>query len=113
MTVSAFIPNETLHIRLSCPEATVAINQLRMVRAVVNLLENAQRAIDKDTGEIRLSAESEDGYVRICVVDNGIGMEQKQLNQALYVLEGEKERASMLVLGGTHPNAPPGIWPTA
>lgn len=85
MTVSAFIPNETLHIQLSCPEAVVAINQIRMVRAVVNLLENAQRAIDKQTGEIRLSAESEGGYVRICVEDNGIGMDQEQLKQAFEI----------------------------
>jgi len=82
MSVSAFIPEEMLHFHLSCPDAVIFINQIRMVRTVVNLLENAQRAIDKETGEICLSAERKERYIQICVEDNGIGMDQEQLKKA-------------------------------
>lgn len=58
------------------------VNQIRMVRAVVNLLENAWRAVDKETGKIKFTAVAENEYVRICVEDNGIGMDQAQLKQA-------------------------------
>ena len=85
MNTSSFLPDNLLQVRLSCPNAVIAINQIRMIRAVVNLLGNAQKAVNPETGAICLSAESEDGYVQICVEDNGTGMKQEQLSRAFEI----------------------------
>jgi len=85
MNISGFLPEQLLQVQLECPKAVVSINQIRMVRAVVNLLENAQRAVDPEIGIIRLSARAVDGIVQIRVEDNGIGMNQEQLEQAFEI----------------------------
>ena len=81
----SFLPDDILNVHLNCPNAVIAVNQIRMVRAVVNLLGNAQKAVDAKTGVIRLSAESSEGHVQICVEDNGIGMEPEQLKCAFEI----------------------------
>lgn len=85
MNSSSFLPDDILNVHLNCPNAVIAGNQIRMVRAVVNLLGNAQKAVDAKTGVIRLSAESSEGHVQICVEDNGIGMEPEQLKCAFEI----------------------------
>ena len=48
-------------------------------------MENAQQAVDPEIGIIRLSARAVDGIVQIRVEDNGIGMNQEQLEQAFEI----------------------------
>ena len=85
MNSSSFLPDDILQVHLDCPNAIIAVNQIRMVRAVVNLLGNAQKAVNPETGVICLNAKSADGYIQICVEDNGIGMNQEQLNRAFEI----------------------------
>lgn len=85
MNSSSFLPDDMLQVRLDCPNAVIAVNQIRMVRAVTNLLGNAQKAVDPETGSICLSAQETDGQVQICVEDNGIGMDQEQLKRAFEI----------------------------
>ena len=85
MNTSSFLPNELLQVHLACPNAVIAINQIRMIRAVVNLLDNAQKAVDPKNGVICLSAKLEGGYVQIGVEDNGAGMEPDQLRHAFEI----------------------------
>ena len=56
----------------------VCVNVVRMIRVVINLLENAARAVGNN-GEIRLWSESRVSYVAICVWDNGRGIRRENL----------------------------------
>lgn len=56
----------------------VCVNVVRMIRVVINLLENAARAVGSN-GEIRLWSESRVSYVAICVWDNGRGIRRENL----------------------------------
>ena len=56
----------------------VCVNVVRMIRVVINLLENAARAVGSN-GKIRLWSESRVSYVAICVWDNGRGIRRENL----------------------------------
>ena len=76
---SVFLPETLLTVEDRCPPGTlVQVNRIRMVRAVVNLLENAWKAVDPRDGRITLALEERDGQVWIQVADNGTGMSQEQ-----------------------------------
>lgn len=81
-TACTFLPPELLRIEDGCPKAAISVNRIRMVRAVVNLLENSWKAIGQAEGRIVLRTSLEAGKVLICVEDNGIGMSPEQLSHA-------------------------------
>ena len=68
------------------PEQVLYVNKIRMVRALVNLIENAFYAVDPSGGEILLSL----GYqctegqqlVQIVLSDNGKGMSPQEIAAA-------------------------------
>lgn len=56
----------------------VCVNVVRMIRVVINLLENAARAVEGD-GEIRLWSQMRGSWVVLCVWDNGRGIRRENL----------------------------------
>lgn len=80
-SASVFLPSEVLVVSNQCPKGTmVRINRIRMIRAIVNILENAWKAVgQKKTGRIVFTVQKEDGWIRFQVADNGIGIENEQL----------------------------------
>lgn len=60
----------------------LCVNQIRLSRAIVNLLDNAQLAVrHSDPKRVRLSVRRADACVRIVVVDNGPGFPDKFQSQ--------------------------------
>ncbi|MBP2625844.1 MAG: integral rane sensor signal transduction histidine kinase [Firmicutes bacterium] len=57
----------------------VHANKIKLTRAIINILENALEAVEKDTGCIRVVVEKiEGGEVSIVVIDNGQGLMEDQ-----------------------------------
>lgn len=66
---------------LNLPEILLDRDQISQV--FLNLINNAGDAIDK-SGTINLTTQSEDGYVKITVTDNGKGMTPEQLKKIFH-----------------------------
>lgn len=64
---------QELHVHMPETGLVLSADRFRMHQVVVNLLTNAAR-YTQDTGTIEVSAEAEDGLLRLSVRDNGIGM---------------------------------------
>lgn len=82
--LASFSPNariDRLHTENRCPNLTVHVNNTRVTRAVINLLENASRAIDAQTGQIRLCFFIENARLWIAVHDNGHGISDQNLQR--------------------------------
>lgn len=62
-----------------CPTAILLINTIRMSRALVNLLENACKAIDMESGSIKLTVENQGEETYWEIWDNGTGMSAEKL----------------------------------
>lgn len=67
------------------PHAVIEVNKIRFVRALVNLIENAFYAVDKQSGRIGLSAvysnQEQEHYIILRVEDNGRGIPQDVMQQ--------------------------------
>ncbi len=60
------------------PEIQAVADQIRQV--ILNLLNNAAKAIPKKGGSIRITTKSLDNQVTIQIHDSGVGIKQKHLN---------------------------------
>lgn len=60
----------------------VYVNKIRFSRAIINLINNAYKAIENmENGKIILSVNTSKGFVEITLDDNGIGIPNKNLEQ--------------------------------
>ena len=80
--VSIMIPAEMIRYENECPEAQILGNRIRLVRAVINLINNAYAAVDKKKGRIDLIVGRRNGGIEIMVQDNGSGMTEQERVQA-------------------------------
>ncbi|MDT8903025.1 sensor histidine kinase [Anaeroselena agilis] len=76
-------------LRSFCIEAVglppaVAVNKIKMSRAIVNLLENAMEAVSRDDGQVRIRLSAKDCQAVIEITDNGFGI---PVNQSRLVWE--------------------------
>jgi Na+/proline symporter/nitrogen-specific signal transduction histidine kinase len=55
----------------------VRVDSDRLVQVIVNLISNAVKFSDQETGWVRLEARREDGALRVNVRDNGVGIDRK------------------------------------
>jgi signal transduction histidine kinase len=58
----------------------ILVNKIRFSRALVNIIENAYKSIDKDDGLIEVSFDKECEYIVIKISDNGQGISETELN---------------------------------
>ncbi|MDT3844504.1 MAG: HAMP domain-containing sensor histidine kinase [Bacillota bacterium] len=80
--VSITIPADMIRYENTCPEAQILGNRIRLVRAVINLVNNAYAAVDKKKGRIDLTVGRKNGGIEIMVQDNGHGMTEHERTQA-------------------------------
>lgn len=68
------------------PEQLLHVNKIRIVRALVNLIENSFYAVDPEKGEIVVALEyqqiDQQQFVKISVSDNGKGMTEEEIESA-------------------------------
>lgn len=77
--VSIMVPNEMLDYRNECENAKIMGNRIRLSRAVINIITNAYNAVDKEKGKIGLHVMRQQENIYIVVRDNGIGIDQKNM----------------------------------
>ncbi|MDD4955995.1 MAG: ATP-binding protein, partial [Candidatus Omnitrophica bacterium] len=64
-------------------DATIEADQLQIKEVFNNLLSNAYDAIPEKKGKIKITAGSEDGFIKIIVEDNGSGINKDILDKVL------------------------------
>jgi Na+/proline symporter/nitrogen-specific signal transduction histidine kinase len=67
-------PNVKLDVSLAKDLPVISVDPDRLIQVIVNLVSNAVKFCDKQHGLISIRAFAKDGYVRIDVQDNGIGI---------------------------------------
>ena len=77
--ISISIPKEKLINCNDCPGAVLYGNNIRLSRAIVNLINNAFQAIEKDGGVIKTSIYRDKGEVVIEVYDSGEGIAENAM----------------------------------
>lgn len=79
------------------PDMIVCIDPKRITEVLYNLVENSMKYIGNKAGRIKIEAEREGEYVRITVIDNGIGISPDDIP---YVFDkfyrAEKSRSSSI-----------------
>ncbi len=75
------ITDNLVQFKVGCNNLRIVANKIRVSRAIINLVENALKAVDPVTGSIQVFADKEEDKVTILVKDNGIGIEQDKLDQ--------------------------------
>lgn len=76
---SILIPSNMLIYENECPKVQLAGNKIRLTRAVINLLNNAYSAVEKDHGRLRLEVSEKDSHIYITVEDNGSGISEDEM----------------------------------
>jgi signal transduction histidine kinase len=67
-------PSIRLEVDIAPGLPSAHVDPDRLIQVVVNLVSNAVKFCDKADGLVRLSARPENGYVRVDIQDNGIGI---------------------------------------
>ncbi|WP_315121471.1 HAMP domain-containing sensor histidine kinase [uncultured Clostridium sp.] len=73
--ISPFPYAERIRYENSAKECNIYINKIRVSRAIINVLDNAYYAIDKENGSININVHKEEEQVIIDIMDDGIGIE--------------------------------------
>ncbi|RNB87697.1 sensor histidine kinase [Brevibacillus fluminis] len=74
--------HQKLHIRTSAQMPLLYINKTRIVRALINLINNAFEAVaNKQEGAVHLLVAETKDEVHFSVIDNGIGIPQEHLDK--------------------------------
>jgi len=90
--------NHGLTVRTGFPAAVVQGDRTRLVQVIANLLNNAAKYTPQG-GDIALALDVADGQVRICVIDNGIGIDDALLPH-VFELFTQAERTPDRAQGG-------------
>ena len=87
---------KTKGIQLICEvkENSSVYGDFDMVNTVIrNLISNAVKFTNKG-GEIRISTETENGFLKLCICDNGVGMDEIALNKLFKLGEQNTTRGT-------------------
>lgn len=68
---------EKIKYENTAQEKDICVNKIRVSRAIVNALDNAYNAIDKEKGTIAISVYSMERQIFIDIKDDGIGIEEE------------------------------------
>lgn len=79
--VSILVPGRMLQYDNRCPETMLWGNKIRLSRAVINLINNAYRAVDRESGKIRVTLERREHFVYITILDNGEGIAPENMDR--------------------------------
>lgn len=95
-TVYPVLRRESIVFKINIEDALLFMEPDLMKTAVVNLIDNARKAVTEH-GIIELSGKLCGSVYQICVSDNGCGMEQSDLSkitEAFYMVDKSRARAS-------------------
>lgn len=70
---------DRINVVNNAPDKMICVNKITFSRALVNLINNADDAIDCQTGRITIEVDCQDGDIIITVSDNGCGIPKKDL----------------------------------
>jgi len=95
--MAEYLMNESIEWQVNLPNKPIYydIDTIQFHRALTNIIENSLKFIDKskETHTINLSLSENDSMIMIDVIDNGIGMSQKQMTKAFQrFYRGDKSR---------------------
>ena len=76
---SIIAPVDMVDYENECPEARLMGNRIRLSRAIMNLINNAYDAVDKEKGKIRIRVQRNIPCIEIVVEDNGVGIAPERL----------------------------------
>lgn len=77
--VSIRVPGDMLEYDNECPDAKIHGNQIRLSRAVINLINNAYQAVDKENGSLKINVKRGADHILISVLDNGVGIKMEEM----------------------------------
>ena len=99
-TIQPQITRKGQRLHVSIPPGPVELHAdaVRMCQVLLNLLDNAVK-FTPDGGTIWLTVEREDGHLRICVRDQGKGLEPEELPQ-LFQMFYQSRHTKTLSVGG-------------
>jgi len=90
-----------LKVNISSPIPTVFADPIRLRQVLINLIKNAQEAIDGiENGEVNISVDyqQEKHSVKICIADNGLGVDNSMLAQIFEPYITSKDKGTGLGL---------------
>ncbi|WMJ74964.1 PAS domain-containing sensor histidine kinase [Cytophagaceae bacterium ABcell3] len=79
---------------LDCNFAVVSGGKVQLLQVLLNLITNAIKYNDKESGEIELTCHSKDGMYEFCVSDNGKGISEERLEKIFEKFEKGQEEDS-------------------
>jgi Na+/proline symporter/nitrogen-specific signal transduction histidine kinase len=74
-------PHIRLQVDIGSDLPPVRVDPDRLVQVIINLVSNAVKFCDNSSGLVRFQAWHEDGWVRVDVVDNGVGIASENLDR--------------------------------
>ena len=89
--VSGFDLPEKVEIIITNPLPTIKGNKIKIAQVFENLLGNAVKYLDKETGEIMISSTQSTEYFRFEIKDNGAGIKEKYLDSIFTIFETAHE----------------------
>lgn len=90
-------PGFQVHIAPDLPP--VRADEARLYQVFLNLIDNAIKHHDRETGEIRIWSERADGELRYCVGDDGPGIEPRQHARVFQIFQVGHQPADGAVSG--------------
>lgn len=69
-----------INYKINCPDKKIKVNKIRMIRAIINTIENSSKALDKDIGVIDIEVYNKNKKIYIKVKDNGKGIKKENIN---------------------------------
>jgi len=77
--ISITVPPSVLSYVNECKSSCIMGNSIRLSRAIINTIENAYQAIDRESGKIEVKVSRENGVITIRIRDNGKGIAPEKM----------------------------------
>jgi len=86
------VKNQTIHLELNY-HGNVQINKNKIIQVLLNLIRNAAHALETASfGNITIKTQLENGFAKVSIIDNGIGMEKEvsdEIWQPFFTTKGD------------------------
>lgn len=79
--ISDFNMSKNIVYNINCEEKYLFANKIRLMRAIINLLDNSYNALKDENGEIKIIVYSKADKVYIDIRDNGIGIDEENISK--------------------------------
>jgi signal transduction histidine kinase len=87
-------PPKHMHISIEGTLPTIKTKKLKLQQVFQNLISNAIKYNDKETGEIKVSYENDGGFYKFNISDNGPGIASTDTERIFHLFETSANRSS-------------------